>query len=459
MRKIVDAQPNFFLNLRCDQKIISEYRSKYDFIDRFLDSEPSILKAVHQDLRNFGSDTGRGSQFSSEQMLRVIVVMFIEQLPYRETIIRISESDFLRNFTRIGMGKVMSHAFLCNAFKFISPQTWGRINSIVRSRAQDKGQISSTRLRLDSTVCEANIHFPTDTSLLWDTYRVLSRLIAQCSTEVPAWNLGNRFHLGKIKKLFTFVSTHSGRKNKSTARRVKMATKTLVERVSAICDTAQCYLDNAHRIGIDGQHERELIDELHHFQQLGTHVVWQAYESQVLGNKVAASERIFSIFEEHAELLKRGKASKPVEFGHMVTIGQTAEKFISFYDVRERSLHDTKLKDIALKNHKKSFGEYPREFTADKNYYAGMEDIQNWEKHVGCMAIGKKGNRTSAEKDREHSDLFRELQKFRAGVEGTISVLKRAFGLRRCLFKGFKGFALSVGCLVFCHNLVLLTRL
>ena len=88
-----------------------------------------------------------------------------------------------------------------------------------------------------------------------------------------------------------------------------------------------------------------------------------------------------------------------------------------------------------------------------------MEDISSWEKKIGTYAIAKKGKKTAPEHERESSDEFKMLQRFRAGVEGSISVLKRAFGLRRCFFKGFKSFAASVGCLVFCHNVVLLSRL
>lgn len=459
MRKIVQTRPSFFVNTTCDQKIVAEYRAKYGSIDRFLDENPEILDAVHADLRKVGSRRGRGAIFSSEQALRMCIVMCVEQLPYRETIIRVSESDFLRNFTRIGMGKVMSFASLCIAFKSISESSWRKINDYVRASAVKEKQISPDRLRLDSTVCETNIHYPTDSSLLWDTYRVVARTIRQCNAEAPEWNRGNRFHEKKIKRMYTYISTHGGKKNKSTIRKVKQGMKTLVERVSVLCDTAGCYVENARHVPCRSLIAPVLLDEVAHYQKLGCQVVWQAYHSQVLGEKVAASDRVFSIFEEHTELLKRGKARKPIEFGHMVTIGQTAEKFISFYDVRQESLHDMKLKDIALEAHKDSFDTYPQAFTADKNYYAGMDDIETWEEHVDCMAVGKKGKRSAEETVREHSDLFRDLQRFRAGIEGTISVLKRAFGLRRCLFRDFRGFAVSVGCLVFCHNLVLLSRL
>ena len=108
VKKIIDFQPCFFFNLHKTSKLVKEYHKKYDAIDTLLDNQPSILKIIHSDLKRLGTDTGRGSSISSEQILPSIIVMYIEQCPYRETVIRISESDFLRNFTRIGIGKVMS---------------------------------------------------------------------------------------------------------------------------------------------------------------------------------------------------------------------------------------------------------------------------------------------------------------------------------------------------------------
>ncbi len=143
----------------------------------------------------------------------------------------------------------------------------------------------------------------------------------------------------------------------------------------------------------------------------------------------------------------------------MVSIGQTAQKFITYYNVEEKSRADVIIGDEALNEHNRCFGRLPAEFTADKNYYGGPEHLKAWEEKIDAYAVGKKGNRTAAEREREHIFLFKLLQKFRAGCEGSISVLKRVFGLRRCLNEGLKSFASSIGSMVFCHNLVLLGRL
>lgn len=200
------------------------------------------------------------------------------------------------------------------------------------------------------------------------------------------------------------------------------------------------------------------IEELERILPDMRHVVAQSRRA-FNGETVPARERIFSIFEPHTELLMRGKEHKPFEFGHLVQIGQTAEKFISFYAVESVSEHDCETVDPALEDHKESFGAYPNEFSTDKNYYTSMEHIAKWEEEIDIFSMCKKGNRKPEELAREHGFLFKLAQKFRAVCEGSILVLKRVFGLRRCLNRGFNSFAASVGCLVFCHNLVVLSKL
>ena len=111
-----------------------------------------------------------------------------------------------------------------------------------------------------------------------------------------------------------------------------------------------------------------------------------------------------------------------------------------------------------LAAHRALFGQGPDTLAADKGFYESVNQLAKLEKEIKTVSICKKGRRTQSEADREHSSDFQAGQCFRAGVEGSISVLKRAFKLHRCLFKGYKHFASSVGCAVFCHNLVLLAQ-
>ena len=437
-------------------KIIRDYRRKYDGIDRVLDSTPEILDAFHGDLKDFGSASGRESKYSSEQMLRLAIVKLLELEPYRNTIIRVTESDFLRNFCRIGFGELPNFTFLCDALKCIKPETWKSINDLLLKHALKHDTISGTSLRVDSTVSESNIHYPTDAHLLWDGYRTLARLMTKAKKADWRLDCGNRFHTKKVKALFTFIGTHSGKKNKSTKRKVNKKMRTLMERVDWIVEIARRFSKHAYDVGCNSVIAYGIVGDIEQMIPKVAKVVGQAQRAWINGETVPAVERIFSIFEEHTELMMRGKTRKPIEFGHLVTLGQTQEKFISYYIVEERSRHDSVYKDEVLEDHKKKFGSYPDRFTADKNYHVSMEDTQNWEKEIDLYAVGKKGKRTIDEEHREHTKEFRLAQRFRAGCEGSISVLKRAFGLKRVLNRGFKSFSAAIGCLVFCHNLVLL---
>jgi IS5 family transposase len=455
MRHKIHLQPCISFPSRLPQ-IVVQFQERYNRISGILDENISILEAVHTDLSRLCSPAGRQATYSSEQFLRVIVVKVMEGLPLRDAVIRISDSDFLRNFTRIFSGDMMSFAELDSAIKSITAETWEKMNALLLRYARKRKKISGKRLRLDSTVCETNIHYPTDASLLWDSFRVAARLMRDIVSEEPVLSMGNRFHEKKVKRLYTFVSTQSGKKRSNRA--VRRAMRKLIEKVEWICQTAHQFINNADQKVPSSVVAWGLTEELREKLPLMEQVA--ACARRVYdGETVPASDRIFSIFEPHTELLKRGKARKPVEFGHMVSIGQTAEKFISFYNVEEQSRHDIDVGDQALSEHKKIFGAYPDQFAADKNYYGGPAHLEKWEDRIPVYAVGKKGRRDEDETQREHGMLFRLLQKFRAGCEGSISVLKRVFGLCRCLFHGFKSFASSIGSIVFCHNLVVLSRL
>ncbi len=381
MRRKIVLDPAFSLQFDgSDLEVYGEFRSRYERISGILDANPTILDAVHEDLRQWGSEDGRESTFSSEQFLRVLVVKCIEGEPFRDTVVRVCDSPVLRNFTRLFSGPVMNFTVLNTASKMIRPETWHRINDVLLEAAIDAGKVTGERLRIDSTVSETDIHYPTDCSLLWDVYRSGSRLIRRSIEADAGLSMGNRFHDAKIKGLYTFIATHIGKKNKSTKRKVSRCEGVLIERTAHQVEVCRAFVANS-RASATNCLAAPCIDELERMIPLFEHVVEQARRVHA-GEVVPASQRIFSIFEPHTELLMRGKAHKPVEFGHMVSIAQTAEKFISYYNVEETSRHDIDIGDEALKEHKRIFGKLPEEFTADKNYYGGPDHLKEWEKKI-----------------------------------------------------------------------------
>jgi IS5 family transposase len=434
-------------------RVVEEYRRKYEEIGRILDENPKILMALHRDLagRLSESRNGRKSTYTSEQVLRSLIVMFVEDLSYRDAVVQIENSEFLRKFVRLGVQPMMDFTFLSRAFGVIREETWEKVNRLLAEYAKQEKKISGEKLRIDTTAYETNIHYPTDSSLLWDGFRTLARLLRQIKREHPRLSGRYRFHDKKVKKSMLFVARNGKSQKKSVKRRIKTTYGKLVEQVERVLGIARevCGL-----VPWDDPTRTELL----HFIPLVERVVEQTIRRVFEEEKVPAKEKIYSLFEEHTELLIRGKARKEIEFGHMVLIGQTKEKFITQYEAMPERIADKAWVDSVLASHKGLFGKPPKVFTTDKGFYESMKKIARLEKVIETVSICKKGRRNRTEEEREHGVAFQAAQRFRAGVEGTISVLKRVFKMFRCLFKGFKNYASSVGCAVFSHNLVLLAR-
>ena len=436
-------------------KIVREYWRKYGRLNEVLLTNPEVLDWAHLDFERYLSSSpgGRESRYTSEEILRVLVVFFVEGDAYRDLVVRIENSDFLRGFVGLGFCKpMMDFSFVAKAFAALSEETWKKMNEVLARYAKDEGIITADRLRTDSTAYEANIHYPTDSSLLWDSFRVLARVLRRVQQELPHLGLKHRFHDKKVKKLAFFIARNAKSKSKRTRRRVKATYRKLIERVrwiAGICKEAR------EKLGLAFYY----APELEQYEPVAERIVDQAQRRIFDGEVVPASEKVYSLFEEHTELLIRGKAGKPVEFGHKVLLAQTGEKFVSHYRVLEHCEEDNTLLPEVLDAHHTLFGEGPAVLAADKGFYKSAAQLAALEKDIETVSICKKGRRTAEETAREKTEDFQDGQRFRAGVEGSISVLKRAFKLNCCLFKGYRHFASSVGAAVLCHNLVLLTRL
>lgn len=407
------------------------------------------------------STRGRRSGYSSEQLLRALLVMVLEDTDLRGTVVLVENSEFLQTFVRLGPQSVMDFTFLDRALNALSPRAWEALNLLLAGHAVREGKIGPEKVRVDSTVYETNIHYPTDSALLWDSFRTVARLVRQLQQAAPELGLRHRFHDRKVKKLFTFIARNGGSKSKSTQRRVKTHYRHLLFAVRWIAGVGQEVLAHSGQTGwlLSNLVVVGLREELDHYLPLVARVIFQAEERILQGRTVPPDEKLYSIFEEHTEMLLRGKAGKPLEFGHMIVLAQTGEKFIHHYRVLERRQADPELLPGALATHRLLFDRDPDLLTTDKGFYQSREQLAELRAKIPQVSIAKKGRRTAAETARETSEAFMAGQRFRAGIEGSISVLKRAFKLRRCLFKGFKHYAASVGLAVLCHNLVLLARL
>jgi len=431
-------------------KVVRDYRARYRTISQVLDKNAEILEAVHQDVKHLsqGGRKGRKGDFTSENILRALIVQDAEGLPFREAVIRIGGDGFLQDFVRMRKKAVMDFTFLDKCFLAIRPETWKRVNELLGRYGVGQGAVNPKVIRTDTTVVESNIHYPTDSSLLWDTWRVATRLL-QRAREILGESAPHRFHTRKVKKLHLFITRYIISSSASRQQAVQASFRTLIERVEWIVGVAAEFCE---RFRSSSNLELSAVAlELHVYLPSMQTVVATARRANVAGETVPASERVFSLFEPHTELIKRGRRQKPVEFGHKLLLCETAEKFITDYEVYERQQPDCDLTRPVIERHEKLFGERPVVLAADKGFCPEKSKFEELAKLVANLAIPR---RMQDFMDK----LLASCQAFRAGIEGTISGLKRVFRLFRCFFRGFKGFARSVGLGVFCHNLIVLAE-
>jgi IS5 family transposase len=444
MRRVLDEQTYLDFSGKTSLKIVRDYRAKYAWIDDCLDANPLILWLVHEDLEALSqSKEGREAKFTTEILFRALIVHQIEKTPLRETIIRIAESPTLQSFIRLGPRSVPDYSFLNRAFKAITVETWKRVNEELARYAVKQCKVDVSQIRADTTVIETNIHYPTDSSLLWDSYRVLSRLLKAVRAEAPE-RCPYRFHDKKAKKDLVYVHRYIRSGSKGRQREMKRRFRRLHDSVCRLQDIAAALLQPLALS--ESLVLRGLGVELKHYLPLTRKVCRAARRAGLKGETVPASDRVFSIFEEHTELIKRGKSNKPVEFGHAVWLAQNRSKFITDYEVMEEKVDDTELLEDITRRHKASFRKYPEAITADTGFRAQPEEMAKVHQHVQTVAVPGRGQ--------SRAKIDTCWHHFRAGIEGSISVLKRAFRLSICMYRGFKSFAAAVGMAVFCHNLV-----
>jgi IS5 family transposase len=451
--------PGFFQNDENETKvpqIVRDFREEYKRINEQLTKYPEIFEAAHRDLAKLckpDPKRNRRPDFTTENLFRAVLVMQIEAMPYREATVRIAESITLQNFCRLDKKETVNHSLLCSAFNAVTPETWQTINQLFAIRMKQEKKIDIDNIRTDTTVVEANIHYPTDSSLLWDTYRTIDRIWTRAldlglSPVLPDF----RLHPEKIRDLHLTITRFASSKDRKRKQLVRSSYTTLIERTNEALTKAKeialCLKMSSSIIALGLG-----VELASYFPAMEKAV--DAASRRHAGEKVPNEDKVFSIFEPHTELIQRGKRDKPIEFGHKIVLSQTIEKFITDYEVFLRSPSDTKLLEPVLERHHELFQKYPSGVAADMGFYPGKDEfdalVDEYEDKVNYFGVpGRLCEFGEA--------LMSTFQRWRAGIEGTISCLKRVFRLSRCCFKGFKNFCSGVGSAIFCHNVLTMVR-
>jgi IS5 family transposase len=196
-----------------------------------------------------------------------------------------------------------------------------------------------------------------------------------------------------------------------------------------------------------------LYEQLDHYLTLAAVTIDQCERRVLKGEQVPAEQKVVSIFEEHTDIICRGKSMSPTEFGHKVLFATGKSGLITQYQVLCGNPGDNELLPGLLHQHKRQYGNTPHMLCADRRFYSAENEKIAYDQGVKRVSIVKPGYRSVQRRQLEKERWFRDLQRYRAGIEGIISGLMRGLGLKRCLWKGWEAFKKYVALSVVTFNL------
>ncbi|MGH8534303.1 MAG: ISNCY family transposase [Gammaproteobacteria bacterium] len=423
----------------------------------FLDEHAELVTLVHDDLvRGLKRPrTGRDG-LSGAQVLRAFVLQRVKAWDLRELRERIADGYTLRQFTTFDAHPVPKHDAFHRAFCRLTPATVRALNDAVVQAAVALGLEDGARLRVDTTVVETDVHWPTDSALLWDAVRVLTRLVKRLGEPVPSALTGFADHTRRARRRMQEIH------RLSTVERPRQQTRKyrdLLGVTAGVVATARAAVATARaaplRDPLAAAVVTALSAEIEHFCSLAERVISQTRRRILDGEPVPVHEKIFSIFEPHTDLIKRGKVQRPVEFGHKVFLAESGRGLITDYRVLDGNPLDEGHVAPSLVQHDATFGHAPALYAGDRGFYAPANVEAVIAAGVATECVPQRGGRKTPERAAyEKSRTFKRGQRFRAGIEGRISVLLRGRGMRRCPLEGRERFEVFVGAAVLANNLL-----
>jgi IS5 family transposase len=395
----------------------------------------------------------------AEVVLRMLLLKHIRNWSYAVLEREVRANLVYRQFTRVGAERVPDAKTLGRLGLALGPEVIERIHNRVVAIAREKRLVQGRRLRVDTTVVETNIHYPTDSSLLGDGVRVLTRTMKRIAKLAGAGGAKLRDRTRAVRYRLVEI----GRATRSRTEQGSQKLKQIYEKLLA---TTQRVVGQAKRFarevvsGVKCAASRKDQGPLAAARQfLETmiprveQVLRQARERILQGN-TRVGGKIVSLFEPHTEVIRKGKAAKPTEFGKMVKIQEAEQQIITHYAVYDVRPSDSELLIPSLEAHQRQLGRAPRLVTADAAFFSSKAEAAAHAMGAKRIAIPNRSTRSAERKRLEKKRWFRNAQKWRTGSEGRISLLKRRHGLDRCRYKGQRGMQRWVGLGVIADNLI-----
>ena len=417
-------------------------------LSRLLDDHPGILPLLQEDFRtDDGRVTGRKG-LSVESTFRCMLLKQITGVSYEMLAFHLADSSSYRAFARLERDCRPGKSALSGNIRRLKPKTLEAVFALLGLAAFDQGVMKISQLRVDSTVVASNIAPPLDSRLLDDGIRVLSRLFAKSGERT-----GVKLRLTDYRKASRSLAAriyYSKNVEKEAlykeliplARRVVGQSEKAVARVRQQC--------------ADPALSQRWVEQVVHYTGLLERVIDQSERRVLKGEKVAASEKIVSLFEPHTDIIIKGP--REIEYGHKINLATERNGLITAVMIERGNPGDVERFIPLMQAHQSQYGCVPTTTIADGGY-ASQDNIHKG-KGLGIKRVGfhkKKGLSVSAMGLKEKT--LKTLRDFRAGIEGNISELKRAFGAGKALWKGEDGFLSYVWSSVISYNLTRLVRL
>lgn len=424
-------------------------------------ADEQIVGTVYEALsKRHPKSRSRGRKgVAAETVLRLLILKHVRNWSYEILEREVRANLVYRNFTYVGADKVPDAKTMGRWGVALGADAIKNIHERIVSIAKEKGVMKGRRLRVDTTVVETNIHYPTDSSLLGDGVRVLVRAMKKITR--IAGQAGNKLvDRGRSVKLRALDIARAARaKGKPHRERLARAYCQLLSSTSRIVGQAKRFsreiAEGVKRAKtVTGQLALEALrQEIDSIVPLVKQVMKQT-RARILRGETRSEGKLLSLFEPTTEIIRKGKAAKPNEFGKMVKLQEAENQIVTGYEIYERRPHDSDLLIAAIECHQSMLGRVPRLLAADAGLYSAKNEAAAKALGVKRVCIPNRATKNPARKREQKKRWFRNGQKWRTGCEGRISVVKRRHGLNRCRYKGFSGMQRWVGLGIIADNLV-----
>jgi len=399
----------------------------------------------------------------ADVVVRLLLLKHIRNWSYAILEREVRANLVYRQFTRVGARKVPDAKTLGKLGVALGPEIIQKIHQRVVAIAQEKRIVQGRQLRVDTTVVETNIHYPTDSALLGDGVRVLTRTMRRIAHIAGAVGTRLRDRTRSVRHRVIEIARASRSRIPQGQERLKSAYKKLLQSTGRVVGQAKKF---AQEVASGLKHAKGLLEQvsleadrvyLERMIPLVEQVMHQTRERLFKGN-THVEGKLVSLFEPHTEIIRKGKAAKPTEFGKMVKIQEAEAQIIIDYEVYDERPYDSTLLLPAVSIHEQMLGRTPRLVSADAAFFSTENETAAHARGVTRIAIPNRSSKSIERKALEKKRWFRNAQKWRTGCEGRISLLKRRHGLNRCRYKGQSGVKRWVGLGVIADNLINIGR-